>query len=308
MLEPYLARERICMRPRPLHRKLLLPLGALLLAALPVAARADAPTSAPGQTVPTPSATAKTAQAKPVQAATPAPPKKASAEQRAEAERLEPLARAAFWGNEVAVDPRDVQAGVKFAASLRALGRNDEAASAAEQVLIVEPANREALLETARAHLAAGQGFYAVDPLNKLRALEPKDWRYVSLLGVAYEQVSRTDDAETAWRQALQMSPDNPAILSNLAMHFAARGESSEAERLLRQAAAQPGASIQVRQNLALILGLEGKLAEAERLERQDLPPELADANIAYLRAASSGPRALADAGKTMTGPQATTR
>ncbi len=104
------------------------------------------------------------------------------------------------------------------------------------------------------------------------------------------------------------MSPDNPAILSNLAMHFAARGESSEAERLLRQAAAQPGASIQVRQNLALILGLEGKLAEAERLERQDLPPELADANIAYLRAASSGPRALADAGKTTTGPQATTR
>ena len=296
------------MRPRPLHRKLLLPLGAALLAALPVAARADAPAPSPAQAASATAVAAKGAPVKPAQAAAPAPPRKASAEERAEADRLEPLARAAFWANEVGIDPRDAQAGVKLAAALRALGRNDEAASAAEQVLIVEPVNREALLEAARAHLAAGQGFYAIEPLNKLRALEPKDWRYVSLLGVAFEQVSRTDDAEAAWRQALQMSPDNPAILSNLAMHFAARGESSEAERLLRQAASQSAAPIQVRQNLALILGLEGKLAEAEQLERQDLPPELADANIAYLRAASSGPRVLADAGKTTTGPQAATR
>jgi Flp pilus assembly protein TadD len=289
------------MRPHPLRRKLLLPLGASLLLALPAMAGAadKSPASAP------PAAAMHVAGAP---AAAPAPPRKATAEERAMAERLDPLARAAFWAHEVQADPRDAAAGVRLAAALRALGRNDEAATAAEQVLVVDPGDRDALLESARARLAAGQGFYAIEPLNKLRALEPKDWRYVSLLGVAYEQVSRTDDAETAWRQALQMSPDNPAILSNLAMHYAARGQSSEAERLLRQAAAQPNANIQVRQNLALILGLEGKLAEAEQLERQDLPPELADANIAYLRAASSGPRPLADAGKTTQGPAAASR
>ena len=54
-----------------------------------------------------------------------------------------------------------------------------------------------------------------------------------------------------------------------------------------------------MRQNLALILGLEGKLAEAERLERQDLPPELAEANMAYLRAASNRTGALAQATQT---------
>ena len=58
---------------------------------------------------------------------------------------------------------------------------------------------------------------------------------------------------------------------------------------MLRQAAAQPGASLQVRQNLGLILGLQGRLSEAEQLQRQDLPPELAEANMAYLRAASTG-------------------
>ena len=289
------------MRPHPLYRKLLLPLGVAVMAALPIAAHAVAPAAGPAPASP------KTLAPAPAQAAAPTV-RKANAEERAQAERLEPLARAAFWANEVGVDPKDSQAGIRLASALRALGRNDEAASAAEQVLVVDPANRDALLESARAHLAAGQGFYAIEPLNKLRAMEPKDWRYVSLLGVAYEQVSRAVDAEAAWRQALQMSPDNPAILSNLAMHYAARGQSSEAEQLLRQAAGQPGASVQVRQNLALVLGLEGKLSEAEALERQDLPPELADANMAYLRAAGSGPHALADAGRTAAGPAAQTR
>ena len=296
MLGASVARERHCMRPRQLRRKLLLPLAAILVVAPALAAAASSPSKAASS--PTAAAVQAAAGAPP----TPAPPRKASAEERAMAERLEPLARAAFWAHEIEIDPRDSLAGVRLAAALRALGRNDEAASAAEQVLIVDPANRDALLESARAHLAAGQGFYAVAPLDKLRGLDPRDWRYVSLIGVAYEQVSRNADAEAAWRQALQLSPDNPAILSNLAMHYAARGEGSEAEQLLRKAAAQPGASVQVRQNLALILGLEGKLAEAEQLERQDLPPEQADANMAYLRAASSGPRPLADAGRALPG------
>ena len=36
-----------------------------------------------------------------------------------------------------------------------------------------------------------------------------------------------------------------------------------------------------------LVLGLEGKLAEAETLLRQDLPPEQANASLAYLQAVS---------------------
>jgi len=43
-----------------------------------------------------------------------------------------------------------------------------------------------------------------------------------------------------------------------------------------------------VRQNLSLVLGLQGKLDEAEKIQRQDLPPELADANMAYLRTAAA--------------------
>jgi Flp pilus assembly protein TadD len=232
-------------------------------------------------------AAAPAAPAKPAPAA-PAPPKKATPQQRAEADRLDPLARAAFWAGEVSLDPRDTDAGIHLAAALRGLGRNAEAAQTAQQVLVVDPSNQGALMEEARAFVAAGQGFYAIEPLGKLGGANARDWRVLSLLGVAYEQVSRLDDAQAAWKRALELSPDNPAVLSNLAMHDAAAGRSADAEALLRKAAAQPGAGLQVRQNLALILGLEGKLAEAETIQRQDLPPALADANIAYLKAAST--------------------
>ena len=96
-------------------------------------------------------------------------------------------------------------------------------------------------------------------------------------------------EASEAYDKALALSPENPAVLSNLAMFHAAKGERAEAEALLRRAVARPDATIQVRQNLALIIGLEGKLDEAERLIREDLPPEVATANLAYLRSVQPG-------------------
>jgi Flp pilus assembly protein TadD len=257
-------------------------LALLGAAALGLGLDAATPASAKDKT----EAPAAPAAAKPGQAG-PEQPRKATPEQRAEADRLDPLARAAFWANEASFDAHDTDAGVHLAAALRALGRNAEAAQAAQQVLVVDPAYQPALMEEARAFIAAGQGFYAIDPLGKLGGAGSKDWRVVSLLGVAYEQVSRLDEAEAAFRRALELSPDNPAVLSNLAMHEAAAGRTADAETLLRKAAARPDAGLQVRQNLALILGLEGKLAEAETIQRQDLPPALADANMAYLKAAT---------------------
>jgi Flp pilus assembly protein TadD len=100
--------------------------------------------------------------------------------------------------------------------------------------------------------------------------------------------VRRGDDAQVAWRAALALSPDNPAVLTNMAMELAAQGDAPAAETLLRRAAAQPGASLTVRQDLTLVLGLQGKLGEAETLLRRDLPPEQADADLAYLQAASA--------------------
>jgi Flp pilus assembly protein TadD len=212
-----------------------------------------------------------------------------TAQERAEADRMDPLARAAFWAHAVDLDPRDAAAGVKLAKALRELARFDEAQAAAERVLVVDPANLEALLESARDHIAAGQGFFAIEPAQRASAVAPGDWRPVSLLAIALEQAQRDDEALAAHQRALALAPANPAVLSNLAMYYAAHGQAPEAEALLRRAVAAPGATVQERQNLALILGLEDKTAESEALERQDLPPAEVANNLAYLRAAQTG-------------------
>lgn len=222
-------------------------------------------------------------------AASPAPAA-ATAEQRAAYDRADPLARSVFWGREVEINPNDPVAGVRLAQALRELGRHDRAAEAAQAVLMTQPGNVEAMLEIGRAHIARGQAFYGVAALEQARDTAPNDWRPLSLLGVAYQQVRRPADAQAAWAAALRLSPDNPAVLSNMAMAMVADGDSAGAEPLLRRAVAQPGASLQMRQNLALVLGLNGNRAEAEQILRRDLPPEQADRNLNWLNNEAARP------------------
>jgi Flp pilus assembly protein TadD len=229
---------------------------------------------------------------KPAPAAAAAPtaepaPRKATPAQRAEVMRADPLTRMAFWSAEADRDGRDVEAAVGLSQALRALGRYDEAADAADRILIVAPDSYDALMEVARANIARGQGFYAIEPGRKAAGLQPRDWRPLSLLGVAYEQAKRDDEALAAHRQAVALAPTEAVPLANLAMHLAATGDLPGAEVMLRKAAGLPTSTIQVRQNLALVVGLQGRIDEAEKLARQDLPPESVDNNLAWLRAAT---------------------
>ena len=221
----------------------------------------------------------------PADAAAPTKPVKASPEQRAQAERLEPIARAAFWEREVEADPKDAEARIKLARSLRVLGRYAEAETTVDALLVTQPDNLEALLESARARVGDGQGFYAIEPAQHAASLAPKDWRPQALLGVALEQSQRDDEALQAHLKALALAPNNPATLTNIGLYYATHGEAATAEPYLRKAVAAPGAGVPERQNLALVLGLEGRMDEAEKLQREDLPPAVVDNNLAYLRA-----------------------
>ncbi|RZJ41302.1 MAG: tetratricopeptide repeat protein [Brevundimonas sp.] len=199
-------------------------------------------------------------------AATSAPaPRPAGPESRAAADRADALTRSVFWTQEAEIAPNDTVAGVKASQALRELGRYDQAADMAQRVLMVQPANYDAQLELGRAHIARGQAFYGILALERARDTNPGDWRPWSLLGTAYEQVRRSEDARAAWAQALAISPENPDVLTNMAVSAMARGDNAAAEPLLRRAAAQPAASLKVRLNLAMVLGLNGKLGEAEQ-------------------------------------------
>lgn len=260
---------------------------ALTLGALPALAGDPRPATAAPQTQAAPAARA------------PAP-----AAVRATYERMDPLARSLFWTGEMEINPADPVAGPRAAQALRELGRYDQAAETASKTLVAQPANYDALLELGRAHIARGQAFYGIAALEQARALRPDDWRPLSLLGAAYQQVRRAEDARLAWNEGLRLSPDNPDILNNVAIGWLTAGDPAAAETLLRRAVAQPGASLQVRLNLAMAMGLQNKLAEAEQMLRRDLPPEQADRNIAWLRGRTGAITPTATSARTWTSLQ----
>ncbi len=205
--------------------------------------------------------------------------------QQIEAElRADPFSQAAFFARQFEHDATNAKLGLYLSNAQRALGRYDEAADTAHTVLLFAPDNTDVLLAAARAHIAGNNGFYAIDLLKHFNTLKANDWQAWSLLGIAYDQTKRPDDAQAAWQTALKLSPNNPAVLTNMAMAHTAAGDFAGAEPLMRTAVAQKGATLQERQDLALVLGLEGKMPEAEKLLRDDLPPAVVDANLAWLQ------------------------
>ena len=198
--------------------------------------------------------------------------------------RADPLSQAAFFARQFEHDATNAKLGLYLSNAQRAMGRYDDAAATAHTVLLFAPDNTDVLLAAARAHIEGGNGFYAIDLLKRLNGLKSNDWEAWSLLGVAYDQTKRPDDALAAWQTALKLSPNNPAVLTNMAMAHVAAGDFAGAEPMLRTAVAQKDVTFQERQDLALVLGLEGKMPEAEKLLRQDLPPEVAEANLAWLQ------------------------
>ena len=211
-------------------------------------------------------------------------PQPADAATRADYERADALSRSIFWAGAYTINPMDPVAGVKLSQALREMGQYDQAATTAEGVLTVQPNNIDAMLEVGRAHIARGQAFYGISALERARDANPRDWRPLSLLGVAYQQVRRYEDAQAAWHHALTLSPDNPDILTNAAMALTTSGDAAAAEALLRRAVVQPGATAKTQLNLALVLGLQDRMAEAEQIIRRAMPPEVADQNLRWLR------------------------
>ncbi|NTF40509.1 pilus assembly protein TadD [Rhizobium sp. AC27/96] len=190
----------------------------------------------------------------------------------------------ASLGKAYDANPKDRNAGVNYANALRMSGRNDQALAVMQQVAISNPTDREVLAAYGKAQAAAGQLEEALSTIDRAQTPDRPDWRLVSAQGAILDQLGRSADARGKYRDALVLAPNEPTILSNLGMSYVLTGDLKNAESYLRSAVGQPGADSRVRQNLALVVGLQGRFAEAEQIARQELTPQQANANVAYLR------------------------
>lgn len=181
-------------------------------------------------------------------------------------------------------NPKDRTVGLNYANVLRMTGRNDQALAVMQQVAIQYPADREVLAAYGKSQAAAGQLDQALVTVGRAQTPDRPDWKLKSAEGAILDQLGRSPEARQRYREALDIQPNEPSVLSNLGMSYLLSKDLKTAETYLRKATEQPGADSGVRQNLALAIGLQGRFPEAEAIARQELSPQQAEANVAYLR------------------------
>ncbi len=181
-------------------------------------------------------------------------------------------------------NPKDKQTGLTYASILMMTGRHTQALAVMQQVAIAHPADRDVLAAYGKAQAAAGQMEQALSTISRAQTPDRPDWRLYSAEGAVLDQLGRSSEARSRYRMALDLKPNEPSVLSNLGMSYVLSGDLRTAETYLKSASQQPTADSRVRQNLALVVGLQGRFDEAERIARQELDPQQAEANVAYLR------------------------
>ena len=188
-------------------------------------------------------------------------------------------------GNAYAKNPKDRNTGLQYATLLRMTGKNDQALAVMRQVAILFPKDRDVLAAYGKALASAGDLEQALGTISRAQTPDRPDWKLKSAEGAILDQLGRSDGARQAYRDALDIKPNEPSILSNLGMSYLLTRDLKTSETYLRSAIAQPGADSRVRQNLALVVGLQGRFQEAENIARQELTAAQAEANMTYLKA-----------------------
>lgn len=188
-------------------------------------------------------------------------------------------------GDRYAKNPKDRNAGLQYATLLRMTGKNAQALAVMRQIAILYPRDREVLAAYGKAQASAGELEQALGTINRAQTPDRPDWKLKSAEGAILDQLGRAEEARAAYRDALDIKPNEPSVLSNLGMSYLLTRDLKTAESYMRSAISQPGADSRVRQNLALVVGLQGRFQEAENIARQELTAEQAEANMTYLRA-----------------------
>lgn len=174
---------------------------------------------------------------------------------------------------------------IALARNMRYSGQAQGAADIMQGQLTRLPNDPDLLIELGKDYLAADRVALALRTLEQGQPYAATRWELFATKAVALDTLGRNQDAQAAYGRALELSPDNPAILNNLGLSQALAGRLDEGIATLARAADLPTAPTQLRQNLALLLALKGDAAQAEKLTRNGLAPEVARANSEVLRA-----------------------
>jgi len=206
------------------------------------------------------------------------------------------LGRASEWlGRAIEVMPGDDA--TRFRRMLIDLQRGAAAEAAAGGLDLMERDGRcpGVLQATGQALVAEGRAEEAVEPLQRLVAIQPDNAEARSLLGAALLILRRTDDAVEALRQAVALDP-TPSRLANVGLALSMAGRGDEAIATLMEGVRDHPDHAGLWNNLGIALASAGRLSEARDALRRalEIDPDARDAraNLADVEALLGGSNA----------------
>ena len=208
----------------------------------------------------------------------------ATKQQREEARKADLITQARFWVVEFSKNQKDEEVAIEAANALERIGSYDKSIETAA-IGIQNFENNGRLWKILGASFLKSNKFdEAAQALTKAKTLLANDAEIRNYLGITFDNLGDFEMAHKSYNEARALAPNNPNFASNLGFSLMMAGKFSEAEAVLRQAVNMAGAPIQARQNLALAIGIQGRLAESEKIAQADMPTDLAQQNVKYLR------------------------
>jgi Flp pilus assembly protein TadD len=188
--------------------------------------------------------------------------------------------------------PTDPAAALAYARALRDSGSAAQALAVLDKTSALRPADKQLMLERGLLSLDLGDPAKAEGLLRKAQDDKAPNWRLHSALGTALASRGKQPEAQAQFAKALELAPDHPSVLNNLALSYVLDGKTEEAERLLRKArqAKSQADPARLQQNLALVLGLRGKYEESRTAAGDALGSGKVQENVAYLQALTGTP------------------
>ncbi len=179
------------------------------------------------------------------------------------------------------IAPLEIEPLLRLGAVLVDAGAPNDAAEAYRAALTQKPFEQRALRGLGTALLALGQPEMAAAQYRAALSEEKTASNYLGL-GVSLDMSGNHHTARQAYLNALNLDPDNPILLNNLALSLAFDGQFESALSYLLPLVDSPHATVQHRQNLALIYGLANRMRDAARVARIDLDEDSVQRNLAY--------------------------
>ena len=188
------------------------------------------------------------------------------------------------WAKIYRAQPKSRPASLNYAAALRMAGQTGQAVAVLQRAAIYHSTDRQVQAAFGKALAADGKLEMALATISRAQTPDRPDWKLVSAEGAILDQLERHDEARKKYNSALNLSPNEPTVLSNMGMSYLLSGDLKQAESFFSRAMKSGARDIRIRQNYALAVGLQGRIAEAQKIAREGVSAAAGAQNVAYLK------------------------